>query len=707
MNSYSHIQKPSEHISNDEIDLLAILNSLWRAKWIILIVIILTTLAADFYVRKKVIPLYQATASIALEESKVQIISDIESVMSDAPISKIGINTELEVLRSRDLIGKLVDELNLTENAAFNSSLQNPSLSNQIKSKVYTYFGMVPDESEYLPSTEELRSSIIDSVIDSMSFSNNGKTRIIQIKAKTIDAGLSILLVNTMANLYIKNQIQVKLDAVANATEFLTHRTSELKQDLEQLKSKLAKFSNKSEIVNSGVLVAKEIQLRDLRLRILEVSEQVLKGNDKQKKLKLSRNHGNLAMFINMAKDFRLNGFFRKYNKNDISLDEFEQELDRFMHTSESELSRLQDQLSALKLSEVLLTNLIERQSNELNTMEQLERETESARLLYESFFKRLLEMNVQRGLESADAYVLDNAIVSGLVNQKKNLTRMLGSMLGLFLASIIILLKETLSSRIRSINDLRDLTELKVLASVPLIPSRHIKSIVSYLKDKPNSIISESIRNLRTSILMSNKQVPKVIMVTSSIPGEGKTILSFALAVNMVGLGKKVLLIEADIRRTILPIDIDRRNKVSLVDIVVDGKNCTFENLFFDDLGFSILTGGKSNSNAADIFSSANFAKLLTDVKDYYDYVIIDTPPVLAVPDARLIGAKSDATIFIVQWDKTGRAQIDQGLEMLSSVGVKAIGLVMNQVDARKNKSYGYEGQYDYHSYGAEYYEN
>ena len=707
MNSYSHIQKPSEHISNDEIDLLAILNSLWRAKWIILIVIILTTLAADFYVRKKVIPLYQATASIALEESKVQIISDIESVMSDAPISKIGINTELEVLRSRDLIGKLVDELNLTENAAFNSSLQNPSLSNQIKSKVYTYFGMVPDESEYLPSTEELRSSIIDSVIDSMSFSNNGKTRIIQIKAKTIDAGLSILLVNTMANLYIKNQIQVKLDAVANATEFLTHRTSELKQDLEQLKSKLAKFSNKSEIVNSGVLVAKEIQLRDLRLRILEVSEQVLKGNDKQKKLKLSRNHGNLAMFINMAKDFRLNGFFRKYNKNDISLDEFEQELDRFMHTSESELSRLQDQLSALKLSEVLLTNLIERQSNELNTMEQLERETESARLLYESFFKRLLEMNVQRGLESADAYVLDNAIVSGLVNQKKNLTRMLGSMLGLFLASIIILLKETLSSRIRSINDLRDLTEFKVLASVPLMPSRHIKSIVSYLKDKPNSIISESIRNLRTSILMSNKQVPKVIMVTSSIPGEGKTILSFALAVNMVGLGKKVLLIEADIRRTILPIDIDRRNKVSLVDIVVDGKNCTFENLFFDDLGFSILTGGKSNSNAADIFSSANFAKLLTDVKDYYDYVIIDTPPVLAVPDARLIGAKSDATIFIVQWDKTGRAQIDQGLEMLSSVGVKAIGLVMNQVDARKNKSYGYEGQYDYHSYGAEYYEN
>ena len=707
MNSYSHIQKPSEHISNDEIDLLAILNSLWRAKWIILIVIILTTLAADFYVRKKVIPLYQATASIALEESKVQIISDIESVMSDAPISKIGINTELEVLRSRDLIGKLVDELNLTENAAFNSSLQNPSLSNQIKSKVYTYFGMVPDESEYLPSTEELRSSIIDSVIDSMSFSNNGKTRIIQIKAKTIDAGLSILLVNTMANLYIKNQIQVKLDAVANATEFLTHRTSELKQDLEQLKSKLAKFSNKSEIVNSGVLVAKEIQLRDLRLRILEVSEQVLKGNDKQKKLKLSRNHGNLAMFINMAKDFRLNGFFRKYNKNDISLDEFEQELDRFMHTSESELSRLQDQLSALKLSEVLLTNLIERQSNELNTMEQLERETESARLLYESFFKRLLEMNVQRGLESADAYVLDNAIVSGLVNQKKNLTRMLGSMLGLFLTSIIILLKETLSSRIRSINDLRDLTELKVLASVPLMPSRHIKSIVSYLKDKPNSIISESIRNLRTSILMSNKQVPKVIMVTSSIPGEGKTILSFALAVNMVGLGKKVLLIEADIRRTILPIDIDRRNKVSLVDIVVDGKNCTFENLFFDDLGFSILTGGKSNSNAADIFSSANFAKLLTDVKDYYDYVIIDTPPVLAVPDARLIGAKSDATIFIVQWDKTGRAQIDQGLEMLSSVGVKAIGLVMNQVDARKNKSYGYEGQYDYHSYGAEYYEN
>ena len=128
---------------------------------------------------------------------------------------------------------------------------------------------------------------------------------------------------------------------------------------------------------------------------------------------------------------------------------------------------------------------------------------------------------------------------------------------------------------------------------------------------------------------------------------------------------------------------------------------------LYVEELGFDILTATRSDKNAADIFASQRFSELLTELREYYDYILIDSPPVLAVPDARLIGAISDANIYVVEWNKTTCAQVDQGLDMLSSIGVNTIGLVLNQIDPHKTKTYGYTGSYGYGAYGSEYYES
>jgi polysaccharide biosynthesis transport protein len=209
--------------------------------------------------------------------------------------------------------------------------------------------------------------------------------------------------------------------------------------------------------------------------------------------------------------------------------------------------------LSALEASESILAKQIERQSQELIVLQQLERETEAARLLYESFFTRLLEMNVQLGLETADGRLLSTAIQRGPSSPIKSKILILGGAIGLMMGASLVLFWELRFSGYRSVNELRDQSGYSVLAAVPLIPVRDRKNIISYLKTKPESMVSEAVRNLRTSILMSNlNQVKQVIMLTSSVPKEGKTILSFALAQNMVGLGKRILLIEADIRRRV-----------------------------------------------------------------------------------------------------------------------------------------------------------
>ena len=295
-----------------------------------------------------------------------------------------------------------------------------------------------------------------------------------------------------------------------------------------------------------------------------------------------------------------------------------------------------------------------------------------------------------------------------GASNLNKIQIIIIGCTIGFIIGAGIVLMREFRFSGYRSINELRDNSGYRVLASVPLISVKHKKSAISYLKNNPNSLVAEAVRNMRTSILMSKSDIiPQVIMFTSSVPKEGKTMLTFALAQNMVGLGKRILLIEADIRRSTHSVKINRQNTVAFVDLILGNKEFKDVNLFVEELGHDILTASKTDMNAADIFASHRFSKLLTELRNHYDYILIDSPPVLSVPDARLIGANSDVSIYIVKWDKTTRDQVDQGLDMLTSIGINATGLVLNQVDPRRMKTYGYISPYGYNAYGSEYYDS
>ncbi|MDC1489121.1 polysaccharide biosynthesis tyrosine autokinase [Amylibacter sp.] len=709
MNFHNPNHTPSPSISDSDIDLVKLAASLWRGKWIVLVFVLFCVVFADFYVRNVAVPLYAATTKIALKENQPEkILTDIESLMANGPITDTGINTELEVLRSRDLVGKLVDLLDLTNQPDFNPLLQKPRLSNQIKTHLFAFFGVASEKPKISRSPEEVRSIAIRSVLNVMVFSNTKNTRVINISVTTTKPALSVRMANKMAALYIENQIQIKLDALANATEFLSRRTSELKNDFEDLKAQLTNFSSQSELANPGVLKSQEIQLRDMRTRLREKSEIVVEKMDARLILQSFREAGNLKALIKHADDFRLNRAISEYRNYNISLDDLNMQIEKFMLKNDVEVEREQKQLLALETSESLLAKQIERQSKELIVLQQLKRETETARLLYESFFTRLQEMNVQLGLETADGRLLSTATQSEPYSHIKNQILSFGGVIGLIIGGSFIIFWELRFSGFRSLNDLRDKSGYSVLAGVPLIPLRDRKTTISYFKTKPNSMVSEAVRNLRTSILMSNpNQDKKVIMLTSSIPKEGKTILTYALAQNMVGLDKRILLIEADIRRRVHSVKINRNNTVALLDLMMGHKEFKDVNPFVEELGFDILTATRSDMNAADLFASERFPKLLTELRENYDYILIDSPPILSVPDARLISAVSDINIYIVKWNKTTRAQVEQGLEMISSIGAKTIGLVLNQIDPNNTKAYGYTGSYGYDTYGSKYYES
>jgi capsular exopolysaccharide synthesis family protein len=214
-------------------------------------------------------------------------------------------------------------------------------------------------------------------------------------------------------------------------------------------------------------------------------------------------------------------------------------------------------------------------------------------------------------------------------------------------------------------------------------------------------------VRNLRTSILMSNiDRPPQVMLVTSSVPGEGKTTTAIALARNLTAMeGKRVLLVEADMRRKSLRSYVENDTIISLIDVLMGQVDINHVDLWNDDLGVNVLAGSDAQMNATDLFASNKFGDLMAMLRRDYDHIVIDTPPVLAVPDARVIATHADAVIYAVHWSRTTRMQVRQGLEMLESIGISLTGTVLTQVDTKKMKSYGYGGQYGYDGYASKYY--
>lgn len=213
------------------------------------------------------------------------------------------------------------------------------------------------------------------------------------------------------------------------------------------------------------------------------------------------------------------------------------------------------------------------------------------------------------------------------------------------------------------------------------------------------------------TASLLSNvDNPPQIIISTSSVPGEGKTTNSLGLAMNLVGIGKSVLLIEGDIRRNTLSEYFPKvEGEKGLVSLLSGSASLDQVLIEHKDLGLSMIMGERSSINAADLFMSDSYRDFLSEMRKRFDYIIIDTPPVLVVPDARIISQSADAVLFTVKWNNTSRGLVEEAIQMFDTVNQRVTGLILSQVDGEEMKRYGgkYGGYGTGAGYGAKYYTN
>ncbi|MEJ8562008.1 polysaccharide biosynthesis tyrosine autokinase [Yoonia sp. GPGPB17] len=680
----------------DEIDLGALISTLWRGKLWVIICATIALFAGGYYAFGVATPVYTTTSSVALESRQEQIV-DIESVMSGLSGDQITINTEVEVLRSRRLIGKLVDDLDLVADPEFNSLLTEEAwfslgaIADAVRENI---FGQTIQNAPQ--SNEAIRDAVVNAVLDQISVSNVRQSYVFNISVVTEDPAKSAQMANRLAELYVEDQIVLKFEKTAEATEWLTARVAELQIELEASENQLKEFSSNTDLVSPEGLIGLNRQLKELRERQADIDAEVATNTNRVAVLNAALNTGDPVRMADAANDPILRQLAMAGDAYTMQ-DQFQARFSTVLSRAEMERERSTTQLDTVASSIAEMTQSIATQSTELVALQQLQRETEASRLIYEFFLARLKETSVQQGLQQAESRILSYAVLPIEPSApRKPIVLALSVILGLIAGAGLVLLREMAQNTFRTAEDLEAKTGFAVVGQIPLVPARSRKKVLRYLQDKPNSSVAEAIRNLRTSLLLANlDNPPKVIMSTSSVPGEGKTTQSIALALNLVGLGKKVLLIEGDIRRRVMSSYFDVPEKRGFLSVMLGEVPLDEAITQLPGMNFDVLFGEKSQTNAADIFSSDRFGAFLADLRDRYDYIIIDTPPVLAVADARIIGRWVDTTLYTVRWDHTTQRQVLDGLKSFEQVSVKVAGLVLGQISPKGMKRYGYGDSY------------
>ena len=647
----------SKKIDDDDVDLSEFIGLFLHRKWLILSAMLLFTILGIFYVQK--LPsLYPAEAKLILE-SQDQNATGLDSLAAGISDEDAEMNSQIEVLKSRRLVGKTVDKLALFDDPEYVPELNGASLRGQIVGWIKAQIGVTSEVEESTP--EMLREAAIDQLTENLNASVLPNTYVFKISLETQSPEKSVMIVNTLADIFVEDQVVAKKESTADAAKWLTNKVAVLEKTLGDAEAEAAKFRSETE-------------------------RAVTKEDLAQSNLNLKNARGRLESFTS--------------NLENITGSK--------VPTTDRDLSRMN--LLLRDISE--LEAIVQKQTDDSLVILQMDREAEAAKNIYEYFAGRLNEIEVQQELQESDVRILSRAVPRREPTQpKKPLTVAIFAMLGLLLSAGYILIRKFMDQSFKDPAALERAFGIPVVGAVARAPMSNRRALLNYVIKRPSSAIMESIRDLRTSILSSEddrladyNKPGKVVVFTSSIPAEGKTTSSVLLAINSAALDKRVLLVECDLRRSTFKTYFGPQTELGLLDALQSGENWADSIWSNEKMNMDVIFGGISKGrNAADIFASAEFSTFIDRVKDRYDLIVLDAPPVLPVPDARLIAKLSDKIIYVVSSGSTPSSTVSAGLRLFDNMNMKVSGLALTQI--KKNKGYGYGG-YSY-GYGSEYYKN
>lgn len=722
----------------DVIDLTHYFRVINRSKWRILGLAIIVTILVALIVLSMT-PIYKATSSLLIESEETNIVS-IEQVYGLDASKKEYFETQYEILKSRHIAEKVVDKLDLGNNPIFTQYIdeQESSFLGDIKQSVKDVLTFLP-QSEPITLTEEemaqqRKERLITLFSENLSIAPVANTQVVKLSFMSESPKLAATVANTVADVYIENYLEAKFDMTSKATTWLNDSLEGLRTKLEVSERKLADFYEREQLVDlDGVVGLASDELQGLSEQLLEaenrlkqteiIYEQVQNFNGDPAELAdmpAVQNHPSIQNVkeAELEAESKVSELSEVYGPKHQKMISAQAELSSVKQTLinqvqslisgiNSEYRQAESQVNSLRVS----VSRAKDEFRKLTTLESkrkiLQREVDTNQQLYDSFFTRLQETTEVEGFETANARILDKATVPiEPAKPKKSLILAATLILSIGMGVFIALVLDFLNSGVRSVDDVERKLGQRMMGLIPWQPHKKKEDLpLREFFDKSNHVFSEAVRTLRTSIqlldLTGNK---KVIMVTSSVPKEGKTTVSINLAFAMGQMGK-TLLIDADLRKPSVARRFDLPGFQPGLTNLVAGTHQLDECLCNDTASnIDVITAGSSSPNPQELLLSDAFKTTIAKLKENYNHIIIDTAPTQAVSDAIIVSDACDSLLYVVKADATNEKLVSSGLERFMRVGKRIDGVILNQVDVKKaGNSYAYTGYYDQYGYGAD----
>lgn len=665
-------------------------------------------------------PIYDAAGSIAINKAD-PIVLNLKDAASNADYyDPTDLDTEVRILKSDLLALQVIRQLNLDR-------------AQPVGDKAV---GVLPIEG--LSSDSARTAAILGNFKSSLQVALVPNTRIIEIHYRSPDKNLAARVVNTLANTYVEQNFKTRFESTMQASDWLSKQLVDLQIKVETSQEKLVQYQKEHEILGidekQNITTAKLDELNreltsaeSVRMDKEAIYHLVQSGDSDAVTTAAVAVKGSmpgsplLEKLREQEADLKIQSaqlstqFGPAYPKLAQMNNQLREVETQIQVETKKAVARLRGDYEAALQRENLLRSALEQQKQEANKLNEsaieyslLKRDVETNRTLYEGLLEKLKEAGVTAGLRSNNFRIVDVARVP-IAPSEPNLPRNLAFALALGLSTGIGLafLMEGVDNTVRTPEQAQAISGLASLGMIPngsksrseignrrhlsLASSREVVELVT--QSRPKSQMAESYRALRTSLLLTSAGAPpKVILVTSALPQEGKTTTSINSAIVLAQKGTRVLLIDADLRRPSIHKTLGMGLRGGLSNVLTGSveleEAITRSNLIPD---LFILPAGTPPPNPAELLASANMRDLLEHLRGQYDHIVIDTPPTLSVTDAVVMSTAVDRVVLVIRSGQTTKQALRRARDLLMQVNARVCGVLLNAVDLSSPDYYYY----------------
>lgn len=657
---------------------------------------------------------YTAQTTVQINDSSGRILSGqdnaVESENSNLYDTDRFLKTQTDIIDSRGLALRVAQKLKLIGNPAFYRSQEMPEPTAE-------------------DGDEKRRRIAIAMLRDNLTIELPRDSRIVTIRYESTDPDMSAAIANAYAGEFIQSNLQRKFDSSSYAREFLSEQLDEARIKLENSERELNAYSRSAGLIRTenaasngregsagagnSVTTASLIQVNmaanDATSRRIE-AEGRWRSISSVPLLSAPQVVSNPTVSSLLGEKARLEAALAEERAR--HLDDYptvkakQQQLDTLTAQLQQAAGNVRNAVraeyqAALSTEQQLRGQVEALKSDTLGEQERtvqyglLAREVDTNRQVYDGLLERFKTLNSMAGVSLSNVNVIDRADRPALPsspNLLKNLA--IGIMMGFVIAAITVFLKDQFDDSIRVPEDVESKLGIPLLGVVPKAPSGEPADALA----DPKSPISEAYNSLRGSLLYSTPQgLPHLLLVTSAQPSEGKTTSSFAIASGFARMGKRTLLIDADMRRPSLHRRVGLDNERGLSTLLTSKQPLTEVAIKLEQEFLSVLPAGPIPPSPTELLSTVRIEELLREGAEHFDVVLVDSPPVLGLADSPLMSALVGGVIFIVEADRSRRGSLKTSMRRLRAMRANLLGAVLTKFDPLKSGNryseyYGYE---------------